>query len=119
MIDFGWRATHVTVVAAKAIVEAFYGKAAAKNYYQGCSTGGRMAAMEALKYPKDFDGIISGAPALDYTGLVATTFAWVTKANAGADGKPILTTGKKADAVTAEVENWIETEMQRIEHDPA
>jgi hypothetical protein len=28
--------------------------------------------MEALKYPKDFDGIISGAPALDYTGLVAT-----------------------------------------------
>ena len=34
-------------------------------------------------------------------------------------GKPIPTKGKKADAVTAEVENWIETEMQRIEHDPA
>ncbi len=57
--------------------------AAGEVVLRGCSTGGRMAAMEALKYPKDFDGIISGAPALDYTGLVATTFAWVTKANTG------------------------------------
>ena len=30
---------------------------------------------------EDFDGIISGAPAVDYTGLVATYFAWVTQAN--------------------------------------
>ena len=43
------------------------------------------------RFPKDFDGIISGAPALDYTSLVATFFAWATKANLGQDGKPILT----------------------------
>jgi hypothetical protein len=34
----------------------------------------------------DFDGIISGAPALDYTGLVATHFAWLVQANTGPDG---------------------------------
>ncbi|WP_157080455.1 tannase/feruloyl esterase family alpha/beta hydrolase, partial [Methylobacterium variabile] len=103
-MDWGQRAVTETARAAKVLVRAFYGRPQAKAYFAGCSTGGRMAAMEALKYPKDFDGIISGAPALDYTGLVATTFAWVTKANAGADGKPILTTPRiklVADAVAA------------------
>lgn len=53
-----------------------------------------MAVMEALRKPKDFDGIISGAPALDYAGLVATFFAWVTKANTGRDGNPIFPASK-------------------------
>jgi hypothetical protein len=53
-----------------------------------------MAHMEAWHYPEDFDGIISGAPAVDYTGLVATFFAWVTQANTGPDGKPILAQSK-------------------------
>ena len=60
----------------------------------GCSTGGRMAALEAQRYPDDFDGIISGAPALDYTGLVATHFAWLVQANTGPEGKDILTKAK-------------------------
>jgi feruloyl esterase len=103
-MDWGQRAVTETARASKILVRAFYDQPQAKSYFAGCSTGGRMAAMEALKYPRDFDGIISGAPALDYTGLVATTFAWVTKANTGADGKPILTTPRVklvADAVAA------------------
>jgi hypothetical protein len=53
-----------------------------------------MAAMEALRYPKDFDGIISGAPVLDGTGLIANLFGWVTRANTGPDGQPVLSPAK-------------------------
>ena len=69
----------------KAVIKAYYGKAPHKSYFQGCSTGGRMALMEAWKYPEDFDGIICGAPAMDYTGLVGTFFAWLVQANTGPD----------------------------------
>jgi len=49
-------------VKAKAIVEAFYGSAARRAYWNGCSTGGRQALKEAQMFPDDFDGIIAGAP---------------------------------------------------------
>jgi feruloyl esterase len=88
-VDWGSRAVHETAQVTRALIEAFYGQAPDYAYFQGCSTGGRMAAMEAQRFAEDFDGIISGAPALDYTGLVATFFAWVTQANAGPDGKLI------------------------------
>ena len=67
-IDFGWRSTHVTAIAAKAIVAEFYGKAASKNYYFGCSTGGRQGMVSAQRFPKDFDGIVAGAPVWNQTG---------------------------------------------------
>jgi feruloyl esterase len=76
------------------VIEAYYGKAPEKSYFQGCSTGGRMALMEAWKYPEDFDGIICSAPAMDYTGLVGTFFAWLVQANTGPDGKDIITPTK-------------------------
>jgi len=79
--DWGQRAVTVTARVSKAVIESYYSKAPSKSYFNGCSTGGRMAHMEAWHYPEDFDGIISGAPAVDYTGLVATYFAWVTQAN--------------------------------------
>lgn len=53
-----------------------------------------MALMEAWKYPEDFDGIICGAPAMDYPGLVATFFAWLVQSNTGPDGKDIITPAK-------------------------
>ena len=52
--------------------------------------------MEAQRFPADFDGIIAGAPALDYTGLVATHGAWVTQANRRDDGSEILSRDKVA-----------------------
>ena len=92
--DWGQRAVTETARVSKVLVRSYYGQPQSRAYFAGCSTGGRMAAMEALRYPSDFDGIISGAPALDYTGLVATLFAWATKANLGPDGKPILSSSK-------------------------
>jgi len=89
-IDWGYRSIHDVTRVAKALINAYYGKPPAYSYFAGCSTGGRQAVMEALKYPEDFDGIISGAPALDYTGLVATFFSWIVQANRDAEGKIIL-----------------------------
>ncbi|WP_210249586.1 tannase/feruloyl esterase family alpha/beta hydrolase [Methylobacterium oryzihabitans] len=103
-MDWGQRAVTETARVAKVLVKGFYGRPEGKAYFAGCSTGGRMAAMEALKYPGDFDGIVAGAPALDYTGLVATAFAWTAKANLAPDGQPILSSAKVkrvAEAVAA------------------
>jgi feruloyl esterase len=62
LIDFSWRSEHETTVKAKAVVEAFYGAAARRSYWNGCSTGGRQALKEAQMFPEDFDGIVAGAP---------------------------------------------------------
>ena len=70
-IDFGHRAVHLTVVAAKEIIETYYGEPPEYSYFEGCSTGGREGLMEAQRYPYDFDGIIAGAPAHHYQELNA------------------------------------------------
>jgi feruloyl esterase len=61
-IDYAYRGDHVTAVAAKAIVDAYYGSAPRLSYYHGCSNGGHEALMEAQRYPDDYDAIIAGAP---------------------------------------------------------
>ena len=61
MIDFGYRATHEMTLKSKEIVKAFYDRGAQYSYFKGCSTGGRMALMEAQRYPDDYDGIIAGS----------------------------------------------------------
>jgi len=58
-IDHGYRAVHVTVVAAKNVIRAFYRKPANYSYHEGCSTGGRQGLMEAQRFPYDFDGIVA------------------------------------------------------------
>jgi feruloyl esterase len=68
VIDFGWRAVHEMTVAAKAIVAAFYDVAPRQAYWTGCSAGGRQGLKEAQRFPADFDGIVAGAPGLDWTG---------------------------------------------------
>lgn len=68
-IDFGYRATHLTAVYGKAIVAAYYGKAASYNYFNGCSSGGRQALKEAEQFPNDYDGILAGDPANDWVNL--------------------------------------------------
>lgn len=71
-LDFGYLAVHRTAEVAKAVIRAYYGKDAARSYFLGCSRGGGQAMMEAQRYPKDFDGIVAGAPAFNWTGFAAT-----------------------------------------------
>jgi hypothetical protein len=61
--DLGWRSIHETSLVSKAIAEAYYGKPPARSYFNGCSTGGRQGLVEAQRFPKDYDGIVVGAPA--------------------------------------------------------
>jgi feruloyl esterase len=79
-IDWGFRSVHEVARVSKALICAFYQRRPQYSYFAGCSTGGRMAVVEAVRYPKDFDGVISGAPVLNYTGLVATWMSWVVQA---------------------------------------
>ncbi len=67
--DWGNRAVHESVVAAKQVVKAYYGRAQRWSYFSGSSTGGHQALMVAQRHPEDFDGIIAGAPGNNRTGL--------------------------------------------------
>jgi hypothetical protein len=70
--DFGWRAVHLTTERAKDVVKAYYGKTANKAYFDSCSDGGREALMEAQRFPEDYDGILAGAPANNWTRLLTS-----------------------------------------------
>ena len=74
LIDFAYRSHHETAAAAKALVQSFYGKAPERSYFIGCSSGGYEGLMEAQRYPADYDGIVAGAPANNWTRLMAGDF---------------------------------------------
>lgn len=67
VVSFGHQAVHRTAVTAKALTSDFYGKDISRSYFTGCSRGGGQALMEAQRYPDDFDGIVAGAPANNWT----------------------------------------------------
>ena len=70
-INFAYLAVHRTAETSKAILRRYYGANETRSYFSGCSNGGREALMEAQRYPDDFDGIVAGAPAADFTGIGA------------------------------------------------
>jgi feruloyl esterase len=80
-VDFAHRAIHETAVAAKRVVDGFYGMAPTFSYFAGCSTGGRQALTAAQRYPDDFNGIVAGAPA-SYTSKQAFGQIWIYQATA-------------------------------------
>jgi tannase/feruloyl esterase len=81
---------HRTAEVAKTILRSYYGTNEAHDYFAGCSNGGREALMEAQRFPDDFEGIVAGAPALDFVAIGAH-FIRDTQA-AFPDGKtPIFT----------------------------
>lgn len=69
LIDYGYRAVHLTQLTSEALVAIYYQRKHRYSYFMGCSNGGRQALMAAQRFPEDFDGILAGAPANDFTGL--------------------------------------------------
>ena len=66
-IDYSFRAVRLTIQTAKELTSLYYGRPANYAYWQGCSTGGRQGLMAAQRFPNDFDGIVVGAPVLNFT----------------------------------------------------
>ena len=71
LVDWGYRASHFTALAAKAVIAAYYGHSPRHAYFTGCSHGGGTALGEAQRYPADYDGIIAGDFGDDWTDLSA------------------------------------------------
>jgi len=83
LLDYAFRSLHVTSETAKRIVTAYYGVKPARSYFNGCSTGGRQALILAQRFPDDFDGIVAGAPVLNFSGTM-TGYACMAQAFAEA-----------------------------------
>ncbi|MFL6604674.1 MAG: tannase/feruloyl esterase family alpha/beta hydrolase [Steroidobacteraceae bacterium] len=63
-VNFLYQAVGKVAQVGKQIVAAYYGRAAGHSYFMGCSTGGREAMLMSQRYPRFFDGIVAGAPAM-------------------------------------------------------
>jgi len=77
----------------KALVSAYYAKAADKTYAYGCSSGGRAVMQEAQMYAGDFDGILAEATSIDQTQLFPAN-DWghiVMQRDLADNGLPLLT----------------------------
>ena len=70
-LNFGHLAIHRTASVSRAIIGSYYGFYPKYSYFIGCSRGGGQAMMEAQRYPDDFDGIVVGAPAFNWTAIAA------------------------------------------------
>jgi len=57
---------HEMTVTGKALTQALYGVAPKYSYFSGCSTGGRQGLSEVQRYPQDYNGVVSGAPAINW-----------------------------------------------------
>jgi Tannase and feruloyl esterase len=77
LLDYAFRAVHVTAETSKKIIREYYGAAPARSYFDGCSTGGRQGLISAQRFPDDFDGIVVGAPVLDFTGTMTNYVSMV------------------------------------------
>ena len=93
-LDFAERADHLTALAAKALITAFYGQRPRFSYFDGCSQGGHEGLTEAQRFPTDFDGILAGAPASITTELNTFNQPWLARVNFDAAGHPILPAAK-------------------------
>jgi feruloyl esterase len=78
VVNFGHAAVHRTTVTSKALIAGYYGKESSRDLFVGCSRGGGQALMEAQRYPEDFDGIVAGSPAYNWTHELG---AWNTALN--------------------------------------
>jgi feruloyl esterase len=99
VLDYAYRAVHLTALTAKKILQTYYPGTLRRSYFDGCSTGGRQGLISAQRFPDDFDGIVVGAPVLNFSG---TMISYVTNQRALA-AAPIASEKLKivADAVYA------------------
>src|SRR5262245_44956985 len=52
LLDYAFRAVHVTAETSKRIIREYYGAAPARSSFDGCSTGGRQGLISAQRFPE-------------------------------------------------------------------
>ena len=80
------------------LTELFYGKKAQRNYFDGCSDGGRVSMLMAQLFPDDFDGVVVGAPTINFDRYMASTLYPLVAENIENHAN---VSNAKLDAVTA------------------
>lgn len=69
--NFAYRGIHEMTLVGKAVTKEFYGVQPRYAYFSGCSTGGRQGQAEVQRYPQDYDGVLSGSPAINWAHFAA------------------------------------------------
>ncbi|WP_250475220.1 tannase/feruloyl esterase family alpha/beta hydrolase [Caballeronia sp. GAFFF1] len=97
--DFAYRGQHITTLAAKKLIQTYYGQAQKYSYFVGCSDGGREALMAAQRYPSDYNGVVAGAPAAHFQVQNSLYHGWSVESNSTTGtsaGKAVLYADKAA-----------------------
>ncbi len=86
--DYGWRGQHHANLWGQRLAKTYYGRKHERNYYIGCSDGGREGHEMAQRYGQHFDGIVAVSPAVywDRWGFSAGWGNYVARHELGQDG---------------------------------
>jgi Tannase and feruloyl esterase len=93
-VVFGYSSEHSMALTAGALIRAYYGHGATHRYFDGVSDGGHEALDLAQRFPADFDGIIAGAPANNWSALAGLFEPWLGRVNLDQHDRQILTAEK-------------------------
>jgi pimeloyl-ACP methyl ester carboxylesterase len=97
IVDFAERSLRELVVKAKAVIRAYYGSAPTYSYWNGCSTGGRQGLTAVQRFPDEYDGLVIGAPAINWDRFIPSEL-WPQIVMSKTAGGPI--SASKLTAVT-------------------
>jgi feruloyl esterase len=122
--NFAHVGIHEMTVTGKALTQAMYGSAPRYSYFNGCSTGGRQGLMEAQRYPQDYDGIVSAAPAINWNRFHIQHLWGPVIMNAGGNPIPACKLAKATEAAIAAcdsidgVKDGVIEDPKRCTYDP-
>jgi feruloyl esterase len=66
IMDYAWRGQHHANLWGQRIAKIYYGQKHRRNYFTGCSDGGREGHEMAQRFGQHFDGIVSVSPAIHW-----------------------------------------------------
>jgi len=104
--DYSYEGVHQQVEWGKTLAKTYYASAPARNYWNGCSTGGREGFAMAQRFGDEFDGFLVGAPAFyhDQFRLSDSWPALMVREKLASIGKTLTTaqfTAANASAIAA------------------
>jgi hypothetical protein len=68
--DFAFRSLQEMTLQSKELIRTFYAEKPKYSYWNGCSTGGRQGLIQAQRLPAAYDGILAGAPAINWDRFI-------------------------------------------------